>query len=78
MARQPQAATEPAPRRLVLLVGDEHSEVAEVCAEYRGTETSGKRIHEDLQKFADEHPGRLIAAEWQGPLGWTRYLWCRR
>jgi hypothetical protein len=66
------------PRRLVLLEKSEHSPVEAVLAEYRGAEVSGNRVHADLQQFAADHPGRQVAAEWQGPLGWTRFLWCRK
>jgi hypothetical protein len=66
------------PRRLVLLQGDEGSEVAEVLREYQGTEISGTRLHKELQQYAAERPGRIVAAEWLGPLGWTRFLWCRK
>jgi hypothetical protein len=67
-----------APRRIVLLQDGEDSGAARVLAEYRGADVSGKRLHEDLQRFAGEYPGRHVAAEWLGPLGWTRFLWCRR
>ena len=78
MAPERKGAPERAPRRIVLLAGDEPSDVAQVLAEYRGAEVTGKRVHEDLQKFAAQHRGRLVAAEWEGPLGWTRFLWCRK
>jgi hypothetical protein len=61
-----------------LLRSGEDSEVEEVLGQYQGAEVSGKRLHEDLQRLAAEHPGRCVAAEWLGPLGWTRFLWCRR
>jgi hypothetical protein len=67
-----------APRRLVLLADGEDSAVREVLTEYRGAEVSGKRLHADLQRLAAEHSGRCVAAEWLGPLGWTRFLWCRK
>lgn len=67
-----------APRRLVLLADGEDSAVKQVLAEYRGAEISGTRLHADLQRLADEHRGRTVAAEWQGALGWTRFLWCRK
>ena len=67
-----------APRRLVLLADGEHSEVTQVLAEYEGADVSGKRLHADLQRLADEHRGRCVAGEWRGRLGWTRFLWCRR
>jgi hypothetical protein len=67
-----------APRRIVLLAGDERGEVEQVLAEHSGAEATGKRVHEEVQKFATRHPGRLVAAEWEGPLGWTRFLWCRK
>lgn len=64
-----------APRRIVLLEADRNSPVAQVLGEYTGEEISGRRLHEDLQRFAAEYPKRIIAAEWLGPLGWTRFLW---
>jgi hypothetical protein len=72
------SSTPRAPRRLVLLADGEDSAVREVLAEYRGAEVSGKRLHADLQRLAAEHGGRCVAAEWLGPLGWTRFLWCRK
>jgi hypothetical protein len=72
------SSTPRAPRRLVLLTDGEDSIVAEVLAEYRGAEVSGRRLHADLQRWAAEHRGRCVAAEWLGPLGWTRFLWCRK
>jgi hypothetical protein len=66
------------PRRVVLLETDEQSGPRKVLVEYRGAEISGKRIHGDIRRLADEHPGSWIAAEWLGPLGWTRFVWCRR
>jgi hypothetical protein len=81
-ARQPAPAngqgSPRVPRRIVLLAGDDDSEVAQVLREYRGSEVSGNRIHADLQRFAAEHPGRQVAVEWLGSLGWTRFLWCRK
>jgi hypothetical protein len=66
------------PRRIVLLREGEDSESERVLLEYQGSEVSGKRLHADVQRLADEYRGRLVAAEWLGPLGWTRFLWCRR
>lgn len=66
------------PRRVVLLRDSEDSEVERVLREYHGAEVSGKRLHADVQLLAGEHRGRYVAAEWLGPLGWTRFLWCRR
>jgi hypothetical protein len=63
---------------LVLLESGEDSPVAEVLAEYIGADVSGNRLHADLCRLADEHPGRCVAAEWLGTLGWTRFLWCHR
>jgi hypothetical protein len=65
-------------RRVVLLAGDEHSEVEGVLAEYRGADVSGRRLHADVRRFAAELPGRVVAGEWLGALGWTRFLWCRK
>ncbi len=66
------------PRRIVLLNGESDGAVEEVLAEYRGAEVSGNRLHADLQRLSQEHPGRNVAAEWLGPLGWTRFLWRRQ
>lgn len=66
------------PRRLVLLQDGEASAVVDVLAEYAGEEVSGNRLHEALQHFAAQHPGRYIAGEWLGALGWVRFLWCRK
>jgi len=65
------------PRRVVLLRGGEDSEAECVLQEYHGAEVSGKRLHAEVQRLASEHRGRYVAAEWLGPLGWTRFLWCR-
>jgi hypothetical protein len=75
--RRPVSSSPRCPRRVVLLRGDENGEVEQVLIEYQGAEVSGKRLHADVQRLADEHRGRFIAAEWFGPLGWTRFLWCR-
>jgi hypothetical protein len=66
------------PRRIVLLQVAEDSEIEQVLLEYQSSEVSGKRVHTDVQRLADEYPGRCVAAEWLGPLGWTRFLWCQR
>ena len=77
--KQSLAASSPrAPRRLVLLQGDDGSDVAAVLREYQGADVSGARLHRDLQQLAVEHAGRTVAAEWLGSLGWTRFLWCRK
>jgi hypothetical protein len=65
-------------RRIVLLRQGQQSEVAEVLLELRGEEISGKRLHAEVQRLAQQHVGEFIAAEWAGPLGWTRFLWCRK
>src|SRR5262245_30953623 len=66
------------PRRLVLLLDGEDSEVERVLAEYNGSEPRGRSIHDDVQRLAGEHRGKQVAAEWLGPLGWVRFLWCRK
>lgn len=65
------------PRRVVLLGDGENSEAERILQEYHGTEVSGKRLHADVQRLASEHRDRYVAAEWLGPLGWTRFLWCK-
>jgi hypothetical protein len=66
------------PRRLVLLAGEPNGPVEEVLAEYQGADVSGNRLHADLQRLSEEHTSRYVAAEWHGPLGWTRFLWRRK
>lgn len=66
------------PRRLVLLEGEPNGPAARVLAEYQGSEVSGNRLHADLQRLSEENAGRYVAAEWLGPLGWTRFLWRRK
>jgi hypothetical protein len=75
---KPDSSSPRCPRRVVLLRAGEDSEVESVLIEYYGAEVSGKRLHADLQRLAEEHRGRLVAAEWFGSLGWTRFLWGRR
>jgi hypothetical protein len=67
-----------APRRIVLLQGDENSPVEQVLQEQSPGEVSGKQLHAALRQHAQEHPGKFVAAEWLSNLGWTRFLWCRR
>jgi hypothetical protein len=65
------------PRRLVLLAaGADDGPVEKVLAEVPGDEA--RKVHEDIQRLAAQNPGRVVAAEWLGPLGWTRFLWCRK
>jgi hypothetical protein len=66
------------PRRVVLLKGDDQSGVEKVLAEFEGAQVSGRRLHEEIRQLATRHPGRRLAAEWHGSLGWTRFLWCSR
>lgn len=76
--RSASSTTPRVPRRLVLLEAGEDSGVVAVLREYQGSEVSGKRLHADLQQYAADHLGRCVAAEWLGPQGWTRFLWCRK
>jgi len=71
------SATPRTPRRLVLLAEGDNSPVVTILREYQGSEISGTRLHTDLQTMAQEHQGQTVAAEWLGPLEWTRFLWCR-
>jgi hypothetical protein len=75
---EPAAQKERAPRRLVLLQGEEKSPVERVLLEYALAEVRDSRVLGDVQRLAAEHPGKFVAAEWLAPLGWTRYLWGRR
>jgi hypothetical protein len=66
------------PRRLVLLKGGEHSAVERVLTEFTGAEGRGKDAHAAIETVAAQHAGKVVAAEWLGPRGWTRFLWCRK
>ena len=66
------------PRRIVMLVEGENSDIETVLKEYAPPEPTGTRLHGDLQELAAENTGKMVAAEWHGPLGWTRFLWCKR
>jgi hypothetical protein len=72
------AATERCRRRVVLLMDGDQGGVAAVLLEMPAAEVSGNRLHAELQRLAYEHAGAVVAAEWIGPLGWTRFLWCHK
>jgi hypothetical protein len=63
-----------APRRLVLLSGAADSAVERILAEFPGEDA--RKAHQQIQQAAAEHPGKVVAVEWLGPFGWTRFLWC--
>ena len=65
-------------RRIVLVRGGDEAAAGEVLLELRDGEVSGNRLHAEVQRLAAEHAGELVAAEWDGPLGWMRFLWCRK
>jgi hypothetical protein len=65
------------PRRLVRLVGDRDSAVAEVLREYP-PETAPQLTPAEVERAAAERPGQSLAAEWLGPTGWQRFLVCRK
>jgi len=58
----------PAPQRIVLLIGDEHSAVKSVLAEYPGADLEKVNVNEEVPRFAAEHAGKCIAVEWQDGL----------
>jgi len=66
------------PRRVVLLGENQESEVEQILCEYQGSEAHHANLSQEVQRFATEHPGRQVAAEWQGRLGWVRFLWCQK
>lgn len=79
MAIQPASQkSERVPRRIVVLTGDRDSEAEQVLATYEGNAVSGRRLHRELQQYAAAHPGKCVAGEWLGKLGWTRFVWCRK
>ncbi len=66
------------PRRIVLLKGDDKSEVKEVLTAYEGDQVIGSKIHADLQIFAKNHSGETVAIEWLGNMGWVRFATCSK
>jgi hypothetical protein len=50
-------------RRVVLLNEDPNGPAEEVLAEHQAAEVSGNRLHADVQRLAEERPGRFVAAE---------------
>jgi hypothetical protein len=67
-----------AAQRIVLLAGDERSDVKKVLAEYQGAELPAVDVGEEARRHGAEHSGKIVAAEWQDGDGWRRYLWCKR
>ena len=67
-----------ASQRIVLLAGDDHSDVKSVLAKYSGSDLQTVNANEEVPKFAAEHAGKFVAIEWQDGQGWRRFLWCRR
>lgn len=61
------------PQRIVLLAGDEHSDVKSVLAEYPGADLEKVDVKDEVTKFAAEHAGKIVAVEWQDGLGWRRH-----
>jgi len=69
----------PAPRRIVLLKGDDNdADVQQVLGEYPGEQLAEFDVHQLLPQFAAENAGKVVAVEWQDSLGWQRFLWCRK
>jgi hypothetical protein len=66
------------PRRIVRLKGDAESKVREVLASFEGSEIVGSKIHAEVERFATQFPGEVIALEWLGNIGWVRFLTCKR
>jgi hypothetical protein len=75
--RPPAQETPRTPRRIVLLADGEASAVQQVLVEYPGDKVAAAPMTEDLHRCAAQHRGQYVAVEWLGPLGWTRFLWCR-
>jgi hypothetical protein len=77
-AAEKAAGSDQRSKRLVLLTtADEQSAVRRVLVEYPAGGVKGSELHAALKRVAREHPGSMIAAEWLGSVGWTRFLWCR-
>jgi hypothetical protein len=76
--RETNKTTARIPRRIVLLMNGEQSAVSEILVEPNGHAITGNRMHAEIQIQAAAHPGKTVAAEWLGSLGWTRFLWCTK
>lgn len=61
--------TNPASRRIVLLGADDHGEPECVLAE-----PEAGQLHAEVVRQVAMFPGRRIAAEHWGPLGWCRWI----
>jgi hypothetical protein len=66
------------PQRVVLLTGDECSEVETVLAKYQDAELITVCVYEQARQLAAEHAGQYVAVEWHDGHTWLRLLWCRR
>jgi hypothetical protein len=49
-----------------------------VLATFEGPAVVGSHVHAAVQRLAEARRGRTLAVEWAGPLGWVRYLTCRK
>lgn len=61
------SATNPAPRRIVLLAPDGTPETVLATPKASG-------IIEELRRLRKSHPGRSLAAEWQQNGKWVRWI----
>jgi hypothetical protein len=73
-----QSLGERRPRRMALLRDGDSSEPDHVLVEFRGRDAVTADLSAEAGRFAEQHRGRCVAAEWEGPRGWIRFLWCRR
>jgi hypothetical protein len=62
--------------RIILLVGDEHSEAESVLGEYKEADLADVYVYELARRFAAQHAGKSIAIERQEDSVWWRFLWC--
>ena len=63
-----------ASQRIVLLAGDEQSEVKSVLTEYSGADLQTVNVNEEVPKFAAEHTGS--ASRSSGRTGWAGGGFC--
>lgn len=65
--RQLSSASNPAPRRLLLLAAD--GTIERVLAE-----PPADKLHAELRRLVPLHPGRQITGEWRKGDSWVRFL----
>jgi hypothetical protein len=64
-------------QRIVLLAGDERSDLKGVLEQYQGTDLDTVCIYQRARELAADHAGKYVAVEWRDEVLhiWRRLLW---